>query len=108
MGTIIPAVEDRIKLSILLRGGLGKRKGLPPETDGINYITHIKIPVLMLNGKYDFIFPYETTVKPMFDLLGTPNRDKKMVLYDTDHFVPKTEEIKEVLDWLDKYFGPVQ
>jgi len=106
LGAIIPAVEDRIKLTILLRGGLPKSKKFP-EADGINYVTHVKTPVLMLNGKYDFIFPYESTVKPMFDLLGTPDQNKKLVLCNTDHFIPKTEMIKETLDWLDKYFGPV-
>ena len=107
MGAIIPAVEERIKLSILLRGGLPTNKRFP-EADPINYVSHVKTPVLMLNGKYDFVFPYETTVIPMFDFLGTPEQHKKLVLCNTDHFIPKTEMIKETLDWLDKYLGPVE
>ena len=107
IGAIIPAVEDRIKLSILLRGDLPTNKRFP-EADPINYVTHVKTPVLMLNGKYDFTYPYESTVKPMFDLLGTPEHHKKLVLCNTDHFIPKTEMIKETLNWLDKYFGPVK
>jgi dienelactone hydrolase len=106
LGAIIPGVEDRLKLAVLIRGGLPKGKRFA-EADEINYVSHVKIPVLMLNGKYDFTFPYETTVKPMFDLLGTPDQHKELKLYDTDHIVPKTEMIKEVLNWLDKYFGPV-
>ena len=78
-----------------------------PEADEFNYASHVKIPVLMLNGKYDAIFPFESTVAPMYDLLGTPDEHKKLVLYETDHFVPKTEMIKETLNWLDNYFGPV-
>ncbi len=100
-------MEDRIKLSILLRGGLTSINKFP-EVDGINYVPHVKIPVLMLNGKYDFVFVYENQVQPMFDLLGTPEKDKKLVLYDTDHFIPYNAMVKEVLDWLDKYFGPVK
>ncbi len=106
MGAIIPAVEDRLKLSVLIRSGLSKIKKFP-EADEFSYVSYVKIPVLMLNGKYDFIFPYESTVKPMFDNLGTPEQHKKLVLYETDHFVPKSEIIKETLNWLDKYFGPV-
>jgi len=106
LGNIIPAVEDRIKLSILLRGGFPSGKKFP-ESDEINYVSHVKTPVLMINGKYDFEFPYETSVKPMFDLLGTAEQNKKIVLCNTDHFIPKTEMIKETLNWLDKYFGPV-
>ncbi len=107
MGAIIPAIEDRLKLSILISGGLSRIKEFP-EVDKFNYVSYVKIPVLMLNGKYDFLFPYESTVKPMFDLLATPEQDKKLVLYETDHFVPKSEIVKETLNWLDKYFGPVK
>ncbi len=106
MGAIIPAVEDRLKLCVLIRGGLSTIKKYPEATE-FNYVSYVKIPVLMLNGKYDFTFPYESTVKPMFDLLGTPEQHKKLVLYETDHYVPKTEIVKETLNWLDKYFGPV-
>ena len=62
----------------------------------------------MLNGRYDMIFPYELSVKPMFDLLGTPPEQKELKLYDTDHFVPRNEFIKESLRFLDKYLGPVK
>jgi dipeptidyl aminopeptidase/acylaminoacyl peptidase len=79
-----------------------------PEADQINYVSRIKIPTLMLNGKYDYTFPYEKTVKPFFDLLGTPEKDKKLFLYETDHYVPKNEMIKEVLNWCDTYLGPVK
>ena len=62
----------------------------------------------MLNGKYDYRFPLENSVKPFFNLLGTPEKDKKLILYETDHFVTKNDLIKEVLAWCDKYLGPVK
>jgi hypothetical protein len=62
----------------------------------------------MLSGKYDSFFPYETSAKPMFDLLGTPKDQKVQKLYDTDHYIPRNELIKETLAWLDRYLGPVQ
>jgi predicted esterase len=105
-GALIPAIEDRLKVSILNSGGMwGNTR---PEVDGINYVNRIKIPTLMLNGRYDMTFPFELTVKPMFDLLGTPAADKRLILYDTDHIIPLTEYIKESLAWLDKYLGPVK
>jgi serine/threonine protein kinase/dienelactone hydrolase len=106
LGAIIPAVEERLRVSILKVGGF-YRPGRP-ENDQINYVTRVKLPTLMLNGKYDMSFPYETTVKPMFDLLGTPPAQKELKLYDTDHFIPRNEFIKETLRWLDKYLGPVK
>jgi len=43
---------------------------------------------------------------PHFD--GTPSHHKKLLLYETDHIPPRDEFIKETLDWLDRYLGPVQ
>ena len=107
MGSIIPAVEDRLKVNILIVGGLTGRLSLP-EIDQINYISRVKIPTLMLNGRYDFTFPYDNTVVPFYNLLGTPAKDKRLCVYETDHYVPKNEMIKETLFWLDRYLGPVK
>ena len=68
----------------------------------------MKIPTLMLSGRYDMALPYETSAKPLYDLLGTPKEDKLQKLYETDHYIPLNEFIKETLAWLDKYLGPVK
>ena len=105
IGAYIPAVEERVDLCVHVLGGfLGK--GLP-EADALNYLPRNKIPVLMLNGKYDLTFPFEAEVKPYYDLLGTLVQDKVLKVYDSDHWIPKTELIRETLGWLEKYFGPV-
>ena len=104
---IIPAVEKRLKTSILLVGGLYFQRALP-EVSPIHYLPRITIPVLMLNGRYDFYFPYETSQLPFFELLGTPKEDKKLFLYETSHNVPRTDLIRETLAWLDRYLGPVE
>jgi hypothetical protein len=62
----------------------------------------------MLNGRFDFIFPTGTSQEPMFQLLGTPKEDMRRVMYDTGHDIPRTEMIKETLNWLDKYLGTVK
>jgi len=108
MGGIIPAVEDRLSVGIVNVGGFDLRGNTYPEADAFNYVPRIRIPVLMLNGKYDAIFPLEEAVKPFFNLLGTPEKDKRLIVYETDHYVPKSEMIKETLNWLDKYLGPVK
>jgi cephalosporin-C deacetylase-like acetyl esterase len=106
MGAIIPAVEDRIGVSVLIAGGL---MGLGrPEVYDCNYAGRVRIPTLMLNGRYDGILPPELSQRPMFELLGTPAEDKKYLLYETDHIPPRIEFIKETLAWLDKYLGPVK
>ena len=105
LGAIIPAVEDRLKTAIILAGGLDD-VGLP-EVKSINYLPRITMPVLMMSGKYDTLIGYENSARPMFELLGTPDEHKKIKAYPTDHIPPKAEYVRETLDWLDKYFGPV-
>ena len=102
---IFLAVEERFKTGILLVGGLWDRER--PEVRPMNYITRVKIPILMLNGKYDIFYTLENFVKPMYDLLGTPEEDKKLIVYETDHFVPLNDLIRETLAWLDRFLGPV-
>lgn len=104
LGGIIPAVETRLEVNILITGGFFNPL---PEADAINYLTRIIVPTLMLNGKYDTFFELETNIKPFFNLLSTPEKDKRLVLYETAHYVSKADLIEEVLGWLDKYFGPV-
>jgi len=106
MAPIILAVEDRLKAAVLVIGGL--ETGRRPEVNNSSYIRKVKIPALMLSGKYDMAFPYETSSKPMFDLMGTPVEDKVQKIYETDHFVPQNEYIKEILAWLDRYLGTVK
>jgi len=102
------AVEERFQVSVLLAGGFGFTGGMfRPEVNPIHYISRVKPPTLMLNGKYDSFFPVETSQKPMFDLLGTPAEHKQWKLYETDHIPPINETIRETLAWLDRYLGPV-
>jgi len=77
-----------------------------PETSVLNYLPRINVPVLQFNGRYDADFRFETSAKPFFDLIGTPN--KKHVVEPTGHFVSQATVIGETLDWLDKYLGPVR
>ncbi len=106
MGSIIPAVEDRFLASVLLGGGL---MGLGrPEANDVTYVSRVRTPTLILNGKYDVIFPPETSSQPLLDLLGTPREHKRLILYETDHIPPRAEYIKETLAWLDRYLGPVR
>jgi formylglycine-generating enzyme required for sulfatase activity/dienelactone hydrolase len=106
LGPLMVALEDRIKTCVLVVAGLSGSKRLP-EVDGFTYVSRVKIPTLMLNGKYDDTFPYETSQKPMFDLLGTSSEHKSFNFYESGHFVPRNQLIKETLDWLDRYLGPV-
>ncbi len=99
MGSIIPAIEPRIRVSVLALGGLDFHRSLP-EVDAINFLPRIKQPTLMLNGKYDFFFPVQSTQDPFYQLLGA--KHKKHLLYESGHVIPRNELIKETLNWLDE------
>jgi eukaryotic-like serine/threonine-protein kinase len=107
MGAVLPAVEDRFKALVLINPGFMLQKQ-SPEVAQINFAPRVKAPVLMLNGRFDYFYPTGPSQEPMFRLLGTPKEHKRRVLYDTGHDVPRNEMIKETLNWLDRYLGPVK
>lgn len=107
MGPIVLAQEMRIKAAVLAWGGFWQQKSLP-EADQINFAPRVKVPVLMLNGKYDSIFPVETSQTPMIRLMQTPERDKRLLLYDLGHMVARKEMVIETLQWFDRYLGPAK
>ena len=109
---IFMALEPRIKTGILLLGGLlvmeRQATPMPPEIDGFNYAPRVKVPVLMMNGRHDAIFPYEAAQLPLLRLLGTPPDQKRHLVFPGGHssFGWTDELIREGLDWLDRWFGP--
>jgi dienelactone hydrolase len=104
------AVEPRIRAAVLLDGGFDP---LPtrPEIRQSGYAPRVRIPVLMINGSFDAYYQIEASQKPLFRLLGTPAADKRHVWYPTGHAVftgYRNQAIRNILDWLDRYQGPVQ
>jgi dienelactone hydrolase len=105
---VVLAVEERIRASVLIGGGLLSLKDIRPVVHPLNYLSRVKSPALMLNGKYDMWVTPETSQQPMFALLGTPAGHKLWKLYETDHVPPRNEIVKETLAWLDRWLGPVK
>jgi dienelactone hydrolase len=108
------AVEPRIKVGISFVGGLpvGGFTSLP-EADPFNFLPRVRVPILMLGGRYDHSFPYEMSQKPMFELLGTDPAHKSFYVHEgsatvqAGHNVPLEIVARESLVWLDRYLGPV-
>jgi eukaryotic-like serine/threonine-protein kinase len=101
---LVLAVEPRIRAAVLNVGGFPMNYPLP-EVDQINYAPRVTIPVLMINGEHDIVFPYEESQRPMFELLGTDPEHKRHYVAPAGHIVPLVEVIRETLDWLDRYLG---
>jgi len=63
--------------------------------------------VLMLNGRYDLSYLPETNQTTLFHLLGTPDSRKRYMLFNIGHIPVQPLEMKEIMDWFDRYLGPV-
>jgi hypothetical protein len=102
------APEPRLKAAVLVSGGASAPTAA--EVDPWNYAPRVKVPVLMLNGRDDFIFPVDISQIPLLNALGTPAKDKRHILFDGGHVNLQTrlDLIGEILRWLDQYQGPVK
>jgi cephalosporin-C deacetylase-like acetyl esterase len=101
------ATEPRFRTGVLLAGGF-ETWIIPPEADPVHFAPRVRQPVLMVNGQDDFDLPYRTAQLPLFEALGTPKADKKLVVLPGGHMPPEPQRVfKEILDWLDKQMGPV-
>jgi len=103
------ALDNRLKAAVLLDGGI-YLEGSPPEVDAVNFAPRVRVPVLMLNGRFDYVFPAETSQEILFRLLGTSVPEKRHVMFATAHDVAffRNDVVRETLAWLDKYLGPVR
>jgi dienelactone hydrolase len=106
---VMVSLEERFRTAVLFEGGLYVSPAGPPESDALNFLPRVRVPVLMLNGRYDYTFPLESSQKPFFRWLGTPEKDKRHFVDDSAHdvMVNRTQVVKEVLSWLDQYLGAV-
>ena len=107
LGCIIPAIDQRFRAVILVAGGFEAQRARP-EAEPLNFVSRIKAPTLMLNGRYDFFFPVETAQVPLYNLLKMQEPLKRKVVFESGHSVPRVESAKEILDWLDSHLGPVK
>jgi serine/threonine protein kinase/predicted esterase len=104
-GVSMVALEPRLKTSVFQGGGLAEV--LAPEIDPLNFASRVRIPTLMLNGRYDFELPFETAIRPLFALLAAPAEHKKHAVFETGHALPFADVAREMLPWFDRYLGPV-
>jgi hypothetical protein len=109
IGAVYPlailAVERRFAAAILLSGGLPQLR-MPPPVDPVNFASRIELPVMMLNGKFDYILPKERYQDPLFERLGSS--EKEHHAFETGHGnPPRRELVRHTLRWLDTHLGKV-
>ena len=107
-GTMINVLEPRIKATVFMGGGLA-REVRPAETDPFNFVPRMHAPTLMVNGTNDFQYPLEMSQLPEFRLLNLPADRKHHALFDGGHMPNQIHDvIRVILDWYDRFLGPVK
>jgi eukaryotic-like serine/threonine-protein kinase len=105
-GPIPVSLEPRFKVAIFAAGGL--QFDLPAEIQPANFAPRVKVPVLLVNGREDFSNSLEAQ-RRFLELMATPAADKRHAVLEGGHAPADIRGlIREVLDWLDKYLGPVK
>jgi pimeloyl-ACP methyl ester carboxylesterase len=75
---------------------------------GVNFAPRSRVPTLMINGRDDFILPYEISQEPQYRLLGAPEGQKRLARLEGGHIPPdRIAIIEEVVGWFDRHLGPV-
>ncbi len=108
---ILAVGEQRLKAAVLVNAGLDPDPQQLPEADPFNFVPRFKVPTLFVNGLSDFIIPVDPSQRPMFLLLGAPEKDKRQVFYEGGHGNVRAAYpmvTKEALAWFDRYLGPVK
>jgi class 3 adenylate cyclase/dienelactone hydrolase len=107
VGPTLASREPRIASMILWSGGFPAFADAGSALDLVTAVKHVDIPVLMLNGRFDLVFPLETNQVPFFEMLATPAANKRHVVYEAGHFAfPLGDAIRENVAWLDRHLGP--
>ncbi len=107
-GPAFLAVESRFRAGVLLAPNYGPSiTFLPEEVDPIHFMPRARQPVLLVAGRFDLGNPADRILRPMIDRFGAPADRKRLALYDAGHIIPLNDNIRETLNWLDEYLGPV-
>ena len=106
LGILLTAVETRYKYSVFVSAGLEPQvKDWIAETNYINFASQPRQPKLLVNGRYDETFPYNSDARPLVKLMREP---KKPLTYDGGH-IPTVEYFSTTINgWLDETLGPVK
>jgi dienelactone hydrolase len=112
-GAVAPvmlALEERISAAVIIVGGL-LMQDAQPLADPFNFLPRVKQPTIMINARFDSFYPLESSGRPFFDYLGTPEDERKLVVIDANHGLlsyARNQVVGEALGWLEQHLGPAR
>lgn len=99
------ALEPRLKTALPEVAGFGL-KPTQPVVDPFNFASRVGVPVLVMSGEVDPVFPLEVSARPFHEALG--DIEKEHYIGAGSHFVPWNDLARLTLSWLDRQLGPAQ
>ena len=102
-GAWILTDNDDIDAALFLSGGMAI--ATPVQ---LTAARRIDTPMLMLNAQFDHLVSPHQSAR-FYEQIGTPEAHKRLVVYETGHWpLPRHQMAREMVDWLDRYLGPVE
>ena len=104
------ALEKRLRALVLVGGAFDPawRDVVMPENAPWNFASRITTPTILINGRRDFMHPYETGQVPYFNAFGVPDDEKEFVVLEAGHIPPWNDVVHHALRWYDRYLGAVR
>lgn len=94
--------------AVLLSAGFHQTPSPRPETLEVNFLPRVSVPTLVINGRFDEIFPVHVSQEPFFEQLGRQhNIQKEMRILETGHGIPIDESIEIADAWLLRVFADI-
>lgn len=104
-GVILAALEPRFRSAVFMSDGISLfNQKKSPEGNIANFAPYIRIPKLLINGRYDEQYSWRLETEPLIKLLREP---KQLVQYDAGHTPPPEIAVPAISRFLDEHLGPV-
>jgi eukaryotic-like serine/threonine-protein kinase len=105
-GVILCAVENRYRSVLFVGSGIDPTGvDATPAANRINFAPRMSAPKMMLQGRYDEVFPYAKQFEPLYRLMREP---KKALIYEGPHVPPQEVYVRESQKWFDETLGKVK
>ena len=105
-GVFVTALDSRYRSVMFAGTGIGRGETkYAAAASRINFVSRIRQPKLLLDGRYDEDTPLESETLPMFRLLRDP---KRLQIYEGAHVPPTEILVPTLTKWFDETMGPVE
>ncbi len=105
-GVFVTALDTRYRSVMFAGSGISRSETqYAAAANRINFVSRIRQPKFLLDGRYDEDTPLETETMPMFRLMREP---KRLQIYDGTHAPPAEILVPTLTKWFDETMGPVE